>query len=1492
MPQAQSLKTIRSWRGSQDQAFEELCFQLRDPTPKGAELIKTGAPDGGLEWYFKLSNGIEWGWQAKYTFDIDVLLKLMEKSLKTVVAKRPRCRKLTFCFPFDLSDQPEAGKRKGARQKFEDRQKSWRERIPGASRVRIELWSEGALLERLSGHPNQRGITWFFWTEEIFTPDWCQRRLEVTLKAAGDRYTPELHVDLPVAFSLEGLSNSVLYWNRYQRYRSRVLKFAERLEPHRQTGLGVTPQLRKLDRALRTWREVAAESVRSPERLDRQSLLSVTSNTLDTVSASYPDKPDSPRKKLTDKQQTLRDRKASLRYDLQLLEGSLSELSSFLESPASLAAEHGTLFLTGDAGQGKTHLFCDTGKRAIDAQRPAVVLLGGQFPGRNVWSAIATQFGVGDIGSEALVGGMQAAAEASGSPFLLFIDALNEAAEPQAWQEELPALLAELSKSPWIDIGLSIRSSFLPVVMPPGNRLPELARVDHPGFGGRELEATELFFDYFGIQQPRVPLLTPEFTNPLFLKLYCEGLKGLGLTAPPDGESHISDVFARFLDWKEQLIVSRLKLDPQTKPVAKALDHFSQAMVASGKDQLPYESAADLVDQFAPGRTEWPDTMLGQLLNESILTSELAWNVETDDYHQVVRFTYQRFGDYRAVSVMLTSIGSKEELETSLAAGQSLREAFLHAPAGWIEALSVLLPERLGVELFDAADWRLRGYRRSIWDRALVKSIAARRPETVTKRSRELVVRAQRRSRGLSEEVLDAVLTVAPHPAHPLNAEYLHKRLMGYSLPERDVAWSKATYFVFGGGGPLDRLIRWAARTPDPETPAKVLELAAIPIVWTFTSPNRRLRDYSTKALVRLCACRLDLLCNLLQRFQNVDDPYVSERLAVAAHGALLVGGGDNPENALRVAKIMKEVLLDHEEIPNLLTRDAVRGAWEWCFGEGLVDAADYAAVKPPYGSSPPDEPREKEELEDLYEWNRRDDKGNYIGSPYSSLFMSLFDLGDFGRYVVQYKIEHFSTDRLDELPSTQGESDEDFDEEKWKEFEDSLSEEQRAQWTSADSDPTSVAELVEGLGDSQRDLLFGIVRPAPQPRGRPEYPAGQANRWIFERVLSLGWTPERFYEWERIYARDGDRTGHKLERFGKKYQWIALRELLARVADNFHPAERYGEESGIYEEPWQLSARDIDPTLPPAARVRDLEDELVFADTFPSDRMDDWWVPPGPRFRFDDPAPPDDWAKDPSDLPSFSSLIRKQASDRSRWIAIQAYYNWDEERDEEGDIQAPRRRDIWSHIKSWLVRSDDAADLIDYLSKKSFMGNWMPEGHQVIDDGYLGELPAAEAAQQFPAMWEQLERRRSEVAPGYEVYPTWMSYLWEGNVWDCSIDDSVRAMLPASLLAELGRLKWKPRTRAWVDDKGSVVAQYREAQEERHSLLLVRESWLRKLLKANGWHLLIGWLGEKTLFSRDWVSPKIVGGSWTEINGLAAFDGDNWNLIGPRFEQRTSRGD
>ena len=130
------------------------------------------------------------------------------------------------------------------------------------------------------------------------------------------------------------------------------------------------------------------------------------------------------------------------------------------------------------------------GTRAIKAGQPAVVILGGTLSGRNVWSEIGWQLGLGDVGSEEMLSPMQAAAEASNAPFLLLLDALNEAADAAAWRTELPRLLAEVAQNPWISVAVSVRSAFLPVVLPPDG-LGDVTQVEHPGFDGRELEATE-----------------------------------------------------------------------------------------------------------------------------------------------------------------------------------------------------------------------------------------------------------------------------------------------------------------------------------------------------------------------------------------------------------------------------------------------------------------------------------------------------------------------------------------------------------------------------------------------------------------------------------------------------------------------------------------------------------------------------------------------------------------------------------------------------------------------------------------------------------------------------------------------------------------------------------------------------------------------------------------------------------------------------------------
>jgi hypothetical protein len=111
------------------------------------------------------------------------------------------------------------------------------------------------------------------------------------------------------------------------------------------------------------------------------------------------------------------------------------------------------------------------------------------------------------------------------------------------------------------------------------------------------------------------------------------------------------------------------------------------------------------------------------------------------------------------------------------------------------------------------------------------------------------------------------------------------------------------------------------------------------------------------------------------------------------------------------------------------------------------------------------------------------------------------------------------------------------------------------------------------------------------------------AQRWILHRVFDLGWTPDRFGQFDRyINSGTGDyRTAHKPERIGKKYQWIAYHEFLARVADNFeYRQDEWFGGRGTYEEPWQPRERDIDPSCLLKATGREVWKH----------RTNTWWFP------------------------------------------------------------------------------------------------------------------------------------------------------------------------------------------------------------------------------------------------------------------------------------------
>jgi hypothetical protein len=1495
---AEKFESIRSWDGSKARAFEEFCYQLRDSSPAGAELIKTGDPDAGVEWYWRYGDGKEIGWQAKFIFDTDGLLKAMRESLKSAVEKREGLRKMTFCIPWDLADDPSRARGKQARERFDEAKDRWREFAP---KVEVELLSGGQLLDRLALEEH-RGREWFFFGDRILGKEWCSEELKGTIEDAGDRYTPQQNVDLPIDRILEAVAQPK--------------DFEEDLRSRLDAVLRAGREMFKRSESFPHWAEQLAAIKGAVVKLEGEPLLGQEPPTISTERIlehvdealqnlenlaqalrpiAWP--PQSERsgalaKSAADKTLAAeRERSAASAQSLwgksQSVEDALGRLKSFLVGPACQAAERAALFVEGAAGRGKTHLFCDVGQRLLAHGHPVVVLLGQRFRDPSPWKTLASLLGDPNLSPDEIATVLSASGEACGRRAVLFIDAINEATDASMWASELSDMRRRLTASKWIGFAVSCRTTYLDLVEPPGGPDQAFARVEHLGYRGREFEATERIFELHGLVQPHVPLLLPEFSDPLFLKLYCEGFKDD--PHPPSGSDHLSAVFERFVAARSERVRKALHLDRHLGIVGKAMDAFAERLAESGVEWLEYEQAESLINGFAPHLQSSPNTLLERMASEGLLAIDRAWVDENEELEEVVAFPYQRFSDHLVLGAFLEKRlpdAEQSEVLDAFAPGEQLGKWLQQAPGGLVEALAIQLPEKWGIELPDLwpppaeADPRARFATRDAM-RDFIASLVVRNRTAFGPRTTELVNDGFDQ---LPEDMADALISVAPDPAHPYNGARLHDFLAGHAMAARDAFWGQLLYQAFGDPGhSLDRLIRWAARGPYDTYPEDVVELACLPLVWTLALPNRFARDYATKALATLLIGRMDLCRRLIDRFAAIDDPYVKQRLVAAVVGSITrrrPKKSDRPEVSRLLDALISSYIESDSALPDILTRDYIASLARSLRREKLITPRLLQRALPPYTSKPPRVPRRKKYLEETYPNTEERHEG------YGSLlFSALSTHSDWTRYEVSGQVDDFLPVKLGEPIPPKEEPNEESEwrtnQVAWKRFLKSLSSEHLELFTSEEKDQ-DFGELLKLLDADQLMLLSkvyvrrgGRKRPKPRPMA---FPVERAGRFIFQRCIEFGWTPALFGEFDRSVAwRDRGRESHKAERFGKKYQWIALYELLARLSDNFTMIGWRDVRS--YEGAWQLRVRDIDPTVPPERIKVGTDQEQARQPTFPLDSRPAWWSRGTPTFGELEPGKEGDWAELREDLPTPDDLLRLVDTSGAPWVIVSGFHNWQRDSDELASVTAEEApdRDLTIRSLGTLVRRSHLDRLQHWLDSHPDLVRAIPDwmSHPIYQ-AFWSEIPDESGAHDYPPGWRAAE---SEGRLPVRSVAVGLGYSAESSGIDCSLSQAISIESPSKYLSDLVGAQWDETRNLWIDSNGHPFAQYRRTDDGFHNdhALMVSEAALAAVLRENGLALAVGMFCERRIFSRTtYTDPKALG--WTDYAGHLIFDGEEWS--------------
>ena len=1473
---------IRPHDGSQAGGFEELCSQLaRLEVPDGAEFFRTGNPDGGVECYCRLEDGGEWGWQAKFFRDPlgEPQWKQLDRSVETALDSHPHLVRYVVCVPRDRAD----GRRPNATtemQKWESRADKWEEWARERG-MQVEFeWSGSSELTHLLSQDQQAGrLRYWFGSVGQFSDEWFARQHGRAVGVAGPRYTPEVHVEVPLVdvFEVFGRLEPAI-----AKVRGLAKDIREKpvsvLRRHLDAeAVDTIAELNGVDQALGKVVEALGEVRCLPSGEWR--LSGIMSDIDDAVErlgacaaplqvaagehdAEHKNK-DGPSGYWANPYHSADRELREVRIALLRTKNALSRIDRIVNSDL--------MIVKGEAGSGKTHLLCDMAGVRLRENLPTVVLMGQQFTTtESPWTQILAHLDLRDMSAEQFVGALEAAAQAADCRALFMIDAINEGEGYRIWPEHLGDLLTQLRASEWIAVVLSVRTPYMEHVV--SNEVLESAHVvTHHGFQDDTYRAVARFCDHYGLDFPTTPLLRPEFDNPLFLKTLCKGLHHAGKRRIPVGSEGIGEVFGRFLDAIDSKLAPKLDYDPQGRLVRKALDAVASSLAEANTRFLSRYQIQDLVNSYAPVPA-FSRSLYRALVDEGLLME--SPNISGSG--TIAYFGYEWFADYMIAEHIINDCADASDVAVLLASdnrsGPEDTRRVWNVP---LEALSVLLPERLGIELPEVIPQARRRDPRIV--EAFLAGLPYRNQATIGTKCQKLVeLLLSSGKEEHIEKVLDVVVVCSLVPDHPLGSAFLDAQLRHLQMPARDGVWTAYLHSAYGNGGPVDRLLEWANGDRDRLGALDSDAAAACTkvLAWFLTASNRFVRDQATKGLVALLDTRIELTVQLVKDFDDVDDPYVRERVMAAAYGVAM--RSNEAEVVAPLADLVYQLIFaDGEPPPHILLRDYARGIIERALFLGADITVDETLVEPPYRSTWPDIPFASE-LEKLYSRTKDGDfDGPDTDQAQSRIWFSVM-MGDFARYVIGTNSSSESYEWLavaNDAPTWESptEIEGSFRRSLTPDMQRSLDRLCSRTYTDlfAAFEPDIETDFVEQLSEEQRAAYetAKAVRDTDEPRLSLDI----IQRYILWRIIDLGWTVDRFGKLDSrissaaIHAAQG-RHNHQFERVGKKYQWIAYHEILAFISDRYQYRTSEGdpEPDNTYKGTWQLWVRDIDPSMIFAgARFRHEK----------SAKPEEWWRHHAPVASIDEMSH-EQWLQEEYDIPDREQQLRyTNPEDSSTWIKLEGFDIWSRSTTEDFVPTRTIYRDIWLKAHGYLVYATDIDEFVAWSEAADFWNNWMPEppGELSLFFGELGWSFAFNSA-----VGDHLKDRYPKPRAGTRcpvpLQLPCVQYLDESDGRDGTLLESLSLYRPSPHLVEAMGLHWSGEGANFEDASGALVAFDPSAYGASSSALLVREETLRRYLSETGSALVWAILGGKSAL--DPAYEHEVAGS-LEMTGAAVLTAD-----------------
>lgn len=1162
---------------------------------------------------------------------------------------------------------------------------------------------------------------------------------------------------------------------------------------------------------------------------------------------------------------SLKDLDEKTKNEFNADEARLSEISqglySFKEDYEDLKinlANKPYLIINGEAGCGKSHLLGDMARNRIANGLPTLFFLGTDFAEGTYESTIISKIGFAGTFLELLSSFNQIGCQV-GSRALIMIDALNEGAQANLWKTRLSGLIKKLEKYPAIGLVVSVRDTYYDDVVPDDVEANCKATViEHKGFKGLEYEAVKQFCLAYELNLPNVPILTPEFCNPLFLKIICDTLEASGEKDFPKGFNGVSSLFNQYFCVQDKQFEKKKPEYKYRDVVSTSVRLLAIPIFEAKYNLLKKQDADSILQNHFPS---CPSLLADLIDNNVLLKTKSQYSDEKED---CVLFSYQRIGDFIIAREIVKKYQGWEAFVRSISSDKAIRSIIIDGYwtyKGILEALAILIPEKYGHEIIDIVkfipkkdlDRRFNSCIDFISE-AQIASLNWRSIESINKDAirRFLNSKYCRIDPDIWYYKLAEVSTI---PNHPFNADYFHAMMMCGSMPQRDGTFQ----FFFNGcagydddkcANPLRRLIDWAwSEDISVNTDAESARLAAIMLTWLLSSTYIKHRDEATKALVNLLSEKVDVLIEIMRSFEKVDDMYIYERLFAVAYGVALRTSSD--DNLEKLARYVYDTLFKHGNPPkDILLRDHARNIVEYAYYKTGLSRVNMRKVRPPYSSILPKWPTD-EEVEHLHIDYDDPDFKKKQGAEQNQIWESVKGgLADFWNKLAEPKIDNFYPITIAEEKACQ--KAERLFKGDMKKIVRLLSEGKAVRVLNDQKESKSYRDklfdtlcegmekmlTVEQLKAMKEVIIPFYVKEIPlRKRYYRRFETNGVRNWLVKRAYELGFDVKLHGRYDR-FAKDWTfrNSERRIDRIGKKYQWIAFHEIMGILSDNYKFEDDYANEgSGGYElfhGTWQSYLRNINPSM--VAREKAIDNELP-------EEVEHMWYEEETFGNWDYDGSDESWTSLVRDLPDPASMIQKVDDKGTEWLTLNNSKSWDEPKDigKEKHEYKLKRHDACLYVDAIILKREDVEQAIKSLDGRNLWG-----------------------AVEFPSDdWQNLVNREKYWSPAYkDVYRNktdWSDTIDGlnvpfivatekacGHIEDDQSGTISKYSIPCRRLFEGLGMDYDAHDGQYVDNKGNTIA-----ITYGYDQILVKKAPLLEFLEQNG--LTILWIvrGEKRVY-------------------------------------------